>query len=75
MMVNVNNFDFLWLVLTVLPLLVIWDFVWRAMSLWRSAVNGQKYWFVALLLVNSLGILPIVYLKFFQKAKKTSARK
>lgn len=68
-----NSIDFLWLLLTILPILVIWDFVWRGISLWRSAVNGQRYWFVALLLVNSLGILPIVYLKFFQKTKKASS--
>jgi magnesium-transporting ATPase (P-type) len=71
----VNNFDFLWFLLTILPILLIWDLFWRGTGLWKSATNGQKYWFVALLLVNSLGILPIIYLKFFQKhAKKINQK-
>ena len=49
----------------VLPL-VAWEAGWKGYGLWKAAKNSQKYWFVAMLLVNSLGILPIVYLKFFQ---------
>lgn len=47
--------------------LMIWDVVWKGIALWHAARNGQKYWFVALMLINSVGIVPIVYLKFFQK--------
>ena len=46
--------------------LVIWDLFWRGKALWRSARRRQLKWFIALLLVNSMGILPIVYLTFFQ---------
>jgi len=49
----------------VLPL-VAWEAGWKGYGLWKAAKNSQKYWFVAMLLVNSLGILPIVYLKFYQ---------
>jgi len=42
--------------------LVILDLVLRGFALWRSARNKQKVWFVALLLVNSVGILPAIYL-------------
>lgn len=45
----------------------IWDLVIRGIALWKSASHGQKVWFVFLLIVNSLGILPIIYLLFFQK--------
>jgi hypothetical protein len=44
-----------------MPLLVL-DLVLRGFALWRSARRGQKWWFVALLIVNSVGILPGVYL-------------
>jgi len=47
--------------------LAIWDAVWKAIALWHAARNGQKGWFVALILLNTAGILPIAYLKFFQK--------
>ena len=44
-----------------LPLMIL-DLVLRGMALWRSARIGQKWWFVALLVVNSVGILPGIYL-------------
>lgn len=56
-----------------IPLLILWDVIWRGLALWKSARNGQVYWFIILLLVNSLGILPIVYIKFFQKTTKAKA--
>jgi hypothetical protein len=52
-----------------LPLLV-WSLFWKGLALWRSARNGQKYWFVAILVVNTVGILEIIYLLFFSKEKK-----
>ena len=52
----------LWL----LPFL-IWELVWKGLALWKSARNSQSYWFVAILIFNTLGVLPIVYIAFFQK--------
>lgn len=49
--------------------LVVWDFIWKGLALWRSARNGHKIWFIFLMVVNSAGILPIIYLVFFQKGK------
>ena len=42
--------------------LLIADIILKGFSLWKSARNGQTVWFVALLLINSVGILPIIYL-------------
>ncbi|OGY09393.1 MAG: hypothetical protein A2700_01795 [Candidatus Blackburnbacteria bacterium RIFCSPHIGHO2_01_FULL_44_64] len=50
-----------------LVLLATWELVWKGMALWKASKNNQKNWFVALLLINSIGILPILYLKLFQK--------
>jgi len=44
------------------PLALVWSLVWKGFALWRSAELRQKYWFIALLLINSLGILEIFYL-------------
>ncbi len=43
-------------------LLLVVDLILRGISLYKSARRDQKVWFVALLLVNSLGILPVIYL-------------
>ena len=56
------NSMFIWL-----PSLVVWSLFWKGYALWRSARNSQKGWFVFLLVVNTLGILEILYLSLFQK--------
>ena len=49
--------------------LVILDLVLKGIALWRAGRNGQKWWFVALLLVNSVGILPGIYLLTHPESK------
>lgn len=46
---------------------VIWSVVWKGLALWRAAREGSKPWFVALLIINTLGILEILYLYVFSK--------
>lgn len=53
----------------ILPLVAL-DIILKGITLWRAARNSRKGWFVALLIVNSAGILPIIYLLFFDKKKK-----
>lgn len=53
-----------------ISVLMLWDLVWKGIALWRAGRNNQLGWFIALLVVNSLGILPIVYILFFQKKKE-----
>ncbi len=50
-------------------LIYLWSIVWKGLSLWRSAQLKQKNWFIAILVLNTLGILEIVYLFFFAKKK------
>ncbi len=50
--------------------LAVWDFVWKGIALWKAGRNSQMNWFVAIFLLNTLGILPIIYLKFYQKKRR-----
>lgn len=50
-------------------LLLIWSFVWKGIALWKAARNTHKVWYVVLLLVNTVGILEIIYIFFFSKRK------
>jgi hypothetical protein len=50
-------------------ILVIWEGIWKGIGLWRSGRNNQLVWFVCIFIFNTLGILPIIYLLFFQKDK------
>lgn len=47
--------------------LMIWTAIWKAIALWKSGRNNQLAWFIVLFIVNTVGILEIVYLLFFQK--------
>jgi len=53
----------------VLPFIVL-DLLLKGYALWRAGRNKQLYWFVALFVVNSLGILPGIYLLWFQSKSK-----
>jgi len=53
----------------VLALLVVWSLAWKGLALWRAAKNDSKPWFVALLVLNTLGILEILYLYVFGTEK------
>ncbi len=52
-------------------LLIVWSLVWKGMALWRAARHGAKVWFVVLLVVNTLGILEILYLYVFSKKSRS----
>ena len=45
-----------------LAIVVLWSIFWKSLALWHSARRGQVWWFVAMLLLNTAGILEIVYL-------------
>jgi len=57
------------LMLLLIPL-AIWDLIWKGIALWKCGRNNQLIWFIVILVCNTVGILPIVYLLFFQKKKK-----
>ena len=57
--------NFWWVIL----LLLIWTLTWKGLALWRAAQNGSKPWFIILLLVNTVGILDLIYVLGFSKKK------
>ena len=52
-----------------LTVLAVWTIIWKGVALWKAARNSQITWYVIMLLVNTLGILEIVYIIFFSKKK------
>lgn len=46
--------------------IVLWTVILKGYALWYAARNGQKWWFIALLVVNTLGILEIIYLIWYR---------
>lgn len=54
--------------------LVIWSLIWKGIALWLSARNSQKGWYIAMLILNTLGILEIIYLLFFRRDKRPETK-
>ncbi len=55
--------------------LLVADLILRGLALYKSARQEQKIWFIALLIVNTLGVLPLVYLVLQKRAKVKPAAK
>ncbi|MEI8143576.1 MAG: DUF5652 family protein [Candidatus Berkelbacteria bacterium] len=53
-----------------LGVLVIWTLVWKGLALWRAARRNENAWFIALLILNTAGILEIIYYFLIAKTDK-----
>ena len=60
----------MWIMYVIITVLTIWDLVWKLIALWKAGRNNQLGWFICLAIINSVGILPIIYL-LMQKKKNT----
>ena len=53
---------------------LVWSLAWKGVALWKAANRKEKWWFIALLVVNTLGVLEIAYIYYFsERGKKHSA--
>ncbi len=60
---NVVTFNIIIIVIS------IWSLVWKGFALWKAAKNDDKVWYVVLLILNTIGILEILYIYVFSKRK------
>jgi hypothetical protein len=49
-----------------LIILVLWEAVWKLIALWKAGRNNQLAWFIVMAIINTAGILEIVYIFFYQ---------
>jgi methionyl-tRNA synthetase len=61
--------SFLLLLVPFVFVFIVWSVFWKGLALWHSARRGEPWWFLAILFINTLGILEIVYLFFIAKLK------
>jgi len=55
--------------LALILVLAVWEMIWKGIAMWRASKNGHKAWFVCLLVFNTVGILPIIYLLLYPNKK------
>ena len=54
-------------VAVLIAVIAVWSIVWKGIALWKAARNGSKVWYVFLLILNTAGILEIIYIFGFSK--------
>lgn len=57
------------LVVSFVLLVAVWSLLWKGLALWRAAKRGDMWWFIAFLVLNTLGILELIYLFVVSGAK------
>lgn len=65
---NIQDTDLQTWQIALICLAAIWEITWKGFALWRAARNGHTGWFVVLLFINTVGVLPIIYLLLNKKA-------
>ncbi len=55
--------------LVLLTIIGIWTLIWKGLALWKSAQKKQSIWFIALLVINTMGLFEILYIFIFSKIK------
>lgn len=59
----------------ILAIALVWSLIWKGLALWKAAKRNSKPWFVALLVINTLGILEILYIYLFSEIKLDEEKK
>lgn len=54
-------------------LLIVWTLLWKGFALWRASRMNHKYWFVAIFIINTFGLLDILYIYVFSKKSSDKA--
>lgn len=50
-------------------LIITWTLFWKGLALWHAVRRSDKKWFIVILILNSFGILELIYLFFVIKIK------
>ena len=45
---------------TFVIILALWTIPWKIYAVWTAVKNGHKKWFVALIILNTAGILAVI---------------
>lgn len=56
----------LWLLVVIL----LWSLAWKLLAFWKSARRKHVVWFIVFAIVNTIGILEILYIYVFSDMMK-----
>ena len=50
-----------------LAIFLLWSITWKGLALWKAAKRNSKFWFIIILILNTVGLLEIAYIFFLHK--------
>lgn len=50
--------------------LLVWTLIWKGLALWKAARRNDSVWYIVLLILNTAGLLEIIYYFFIGKGEK-----
>ena len=53
----------------IIALILLWTIPWKGVALWKAARAGHPVWFIAILIINTLAILEILYIFIFSRRR------
>lgn len=56
-----------------LAVMLLWVMPWKGVALWKAARLSHRRWFVALLVINTFGLLEIAYIAFVASKYKVES--
>jgi hypothetical protein len=59
---------------SVLYPLLVWSIIWKGFALWIAAKRNEKLWFAVLVILNTFGIVEIIYIFFIAKKNLSDAK-
>jgi methionyl-tRNA synthetase len=60
-------------IIALVVVLGIWEAVWKAIALWRAGNDRNLLWFVLMFVLNTLGILEIIYIFGISRPRRERA--
>jgi hypothetical protein len=57
-----------------IALLALWALPWKGVALYKAARLQKKWWFIALLVINTMAILEILYIFVFSRLTKKAKK-
>jgi Family of unknown function (DUF5652) len=57
-------------IIIALVIVTIWESIWKFIAMWKAARNNHLAWFICIAVINTIGILPIVYILRHRDNKK-----
>ena len=63
---GLDYFNETWFIALII-IFFIWEMIWKLIAMWKAGRNNHLAWYILLALINTAGILPIIYIVMNRK--------